>query len=101
MSFVNKETVKVQIEAFRGAQGPVGPAGPQGVQGPAGADGRDYILTEADKQEIAGMVGTGGGSSVELDTTLTQSGKAADAKAVGDAIGDISTALDTLNGEVI
>ena len=30
---------------------------------------------------------TGGGSStVELDTTLTQSGKAADAKAVGDAL---------------
>ena len=29
---------------------------------------------------------TGGGSTVELDTTLTQSGKAADAKAVGDAL---------------
>ena len=28
----------------------------------------------------------GGGSAVELDTTLTQSGKAADAKAVGDAL---------------
>ena len=28
----------------------------------------------------------GGGSTVELDTTLTQSGKAADAKAVGDAL---------------
>ena len=27
-----------------------------------------------------------GGSTVELDTTLTQSGKAADAKAVGDAL---------------
>ena len=39
MSFVNKETVKVQIEAFRGAQGPVGPAGPQGVQGLRGAVG--------------------------------------------------------------
>ena len=30
----------------------------------------------------------GGGSAVELDTTLTQSGKAADAKAVGDALAD-------------
>ena len=29
---------------------------------------------------------TGGGPTVELDTTLTQSGKAADAKAVGDAL---------------
>lgn len=31
---------------------------------------------------------TGGGSTVELDTTLTQSGKAADAKAVGDALAE-------------
>lgn len=34
--------------------------------------------------------GTGGGLSVELDATLTQSGKAADAKAVGDALANIS-----------
>ena len=31
----------------------------------------------------------GGGGSVELDTTLTQSGKAADAKAVGDALAEL------------
>ena len=35
--------------------------------------------------EVA-QTGSGGGSTVELDTTLTQSGKAADAKAVGDAL---------------
>ena len=35
-----------------------------------------------------------GGGSVELDTTLSESGKAADAKAVGDAIGNVETALD-------
>ena len=34
----------------------------------------------------AAQTGSGGGSTVELDTTLTQSGKAADAKAVGDAL---------------
>ena len=34
----------------------------------------------------AAQSGGGGGSAVELDTTLTQSGKAADAKAVGDAL---------------
>lgn len=34
--------------------------------------------------------GSGGGSSVELDTTLTQEGKAADAKAVGDVIEQIT-----------
>ena len=32
--------------------------------------------------------GTGSGSTVELDTTLTEEGKAADAKAVGDALGN-------------
>lgn len=61
-----------------GAVGPQGPAGPQGEkgdtgatgpQGPAGADGKDYLLTEADKQEIAGMVeGTVGGAAID-DTT--------------------------------
>jgi hypothetical protein len=39
-----------------------------------------------------------GGSSVELDTTLTQEGKAADAKAVGDAIGEISEEVE-IHGE--
>ena len=38
----------------------------------------------------AAQSGGGGGASVELDTTLTQSGKAADAKAVGDALAKIN-----------
>ena len=81
-----------------GEQGPVGPEGPQGPQGekgetgeqgprgyqgpvgPAGKDGSDYVLTEADKQEIASMVevtGGGEGSSVPtynlgvIDSTMT------------------------------
>lgn len=37
----------------QGIQGEQGPAGPQGIQGPAGAD---YVLTQDDKTEIAGMV---------------------------------------------
>ena len=36
----------------------------------------------------AAQSGGGGGASIELDTTLTQSGKAADAKAVGDALAE-------------
>lgn len=36
----------------------------------------------------AAKSGGGGGSAVELDTTLTQSGKAADAKAVGNALAE-------------
>ena len=62
-----------------GATGPVGPQGPEGpagkdgytpvkgvdyFDGAPGADGQDYVLTEADKKEIAGMVEvTGGGGS--------------------------------------
>ena len=38
----------------------------------------------------AAQTGSGGGSTVELDTTLTQSGKAADAKATGDEIRSLS-----------
>ena len=51
-----------------GETGPTGPQGPQGIQGeqgpqgiqgpigPQGEPGQNYILTEADKSEIAGMV---------------------------------------------
>ena len=73
-----------QIELTPGPQGPqgiqgeVGPQGPQGETGPAGADGApgkdgvngsDYVLTESDKREIAGMVevsGEGGTSAPEV-----------------------------------
>lgn len=57
---------------------------------PVPENGKDYVLTEADKQEIAEqaaeLVEIPEGDTVELDTTLTTSGKAADAKAVGDAL---------------
>ena len=34
--------------------------------------------------------------NIEIDTTLTQAGKAADAKAVGDLVGDIHTRLKNI-----
>lgn len=58
-----------------GAVGPQGPAGPKGdkgdtgATGPAGANGKDYVLTEADKQEIAGMVEVPGGVGAAIDDT--------------------------------
>ena len=58
-----------------GAVGPQGPAGPKGdkgdtgATGPAGANGKDYVLTEADKQEIAGMVEVTGGGGAAIDDT--------------------------------
>lgn len=49
-----------------------------------------YYNTKTGKWEYADssfvVGGNGSGGNVELDTTLTQSGKAADAKAVGDAL---------------
>lgn len=47
-------------------------------------------------QKLATAFENLGPSGVALDDTLTQSGKAADAKAVGDKLGDIETALDSI-----
>lgn len=93
-------------------QGPTGPKGDDGVTphigangnwwigetdtgtpatGPEGPQGDDYNLTDADKQEIAGMAaGMVTVPKIELDTTLEEAGKAADAKATGDALNQIS-----------
>jgi hypothetical protein len=51
-----------------GPQGEVGPQGPQGIQGEQGPAGSDYVLTYADKQEIANMVEGGTGGSCEIYT---------------------------------
>ena len=45
-------------QGIQGPQGPKGEQGIQGIQGPKGDPGDDYILTEQDKQEIAGLVDT-------------------------------------------
>ena len=45
------------------------PKGDTGATGPAGANGKDYVLTEADKQEIAGMVKVPGGVGAAIDDT--------------------------------
>lgn len=71
--FKYSDFTSAQLEALRGPQGPIGPvgatgpAGPQGPEGPAGASGKDYVLTDADKQEIAGMVPGGGGGGANIN----------------------------------
>ena len=44
----------------------MGPAGPQGPKGDKGDQGQDYVLTEADKQEIAEMIPTSGGNDIAV-----------------------------------
>ena len=56
----------------------------------------DNITIAADGKTISATGGGGGGSTVELDTTLTQSGKAADAKAVGNALAGKQDAINDL-----
>lgn len=47
-------------------------------------------LTDEQKAQARENIGVPSGGNVDLDTTLTQSGKAADAKAVGDAVIQLS-----------
>ena len=57
-------------------------------------------LTDGQKAQARRNIGAaavGEGGTVEVDTSLSDPGKAADAKAVGDAIGDVSSALTELH----
>ena len=75
------------LQGERGLQGEQGPQGERGPEGPAGPkgedghtpvkgvdyfDGENYVLTDADKQEIAGMVEVSGGN-VDLSNYYTKS----------------------------
>lgn len=87
------------IQGEQGIQGPVGPTGPQG---PAGLGVPTPSATDAGKVPVVNADGTGyelGDAPISLDATLTQTGKAADAKATGDAIAAISPDDDAVNGK--
>ena len=95
-AYATKQYVSEQVNAIeltpgpQGERGPMGEQGPQGERGPEGPagpkgedghtpvkgvdyfDGKDYVLTDADKQEIAGMVEVPGGS-VDLSNYYTKS----------------------------
>ena len=79
----------------QGEQGPVGPAGEQGPQGeagpqgPQGIPGDDYVLTEADKQEIAEQAADmvevpAGGGGIDLGVTGATVGQTVKITAVDD-----------------
>lgn len=96
----------------KGDPGPIGPVGPQGVQGPQGPTGatgatgpqgetgpRGEQGPQGEKGET-GEVGPAGapGKDAAVDATLTQSGKAADAKVTGDALATKAVIDDTTVG---
>ena len=83
-----------------GPIGPVGPQGEQGPQGPTGATGATGPQGETGPQGNTGPQGPKGetGPAVALDATLSQSGKAADAKATGDAISAVKARQNILIG---
>ena len=50
------EAVQASVPPFTCIKGDKGDPGEQGPQGPQGPKGDNYVLTDADKQDIAGMV---------------------------------------------
>lgn len=86
----------------QGATGPQGEPGPQGATGPAGLGVPSPTAEDAGKVPMVTADGTGyelGDVQVSVDATLTQEGKAADAKATGGAIAAISPDDDAVNGK--
>lgn len=98
-----------------GATGPVGPEGPQGAQGlpgpqgpkgdtgetgPQGPKGDKGDKGDTGAQGPAGADGKDGapGKDATVDVTLSQSGKAADAKVTGDALATKAVIDDTTVG---
>ena len=65
-----------------GEQGPQGEQGPKGDPGPAGADGKDYVLTDTDKANIA--------AKVEIPDSSVTTNKLADGAVTGDKIESLS-----------
>lgn len=66
----------------QGEQGPPGEQGPKGDPGPAGADGKDYVLTDTDKTDIA--------AKVEIQDGSVTTGKLADGAVTGDKVSSLA-----------
>lgn len=81
----------------QGETGPRGEQGPQGIQGERGPQGAQG--PQGEKGET-GEVGPAGapGKDATVDATLSQSGKAADAKVTGDALATKAVIDDTAVG---
>lgn len=93
-------TGPVGPEGPQGAQGFPGPQGPKGDPGETGPQGPQGEKGETGEAGPAGADGKDGapGKDATVDATLTQSGKAADAKVTGDALATKAVIDDTTVG---
>ena len=87
---------RLNLTLPRGEQGATGSQGEQGPQGPTGATGATGPQGEKGDTGPQGPKGDTG-PAVALDPTLSIEGKAADAKATGDAIGELKGDLVDVN----
>lgn len=69
-------------QGLKGDTGPQGKQGPKGDPGPAGADGKDYVLTDTDKADIA--------AKVEIPDGSVTTNKLADGAVTSDKIGSLA-----------
>lgn len=76
-----------QLESLRGPKGDTGATGPQGTEGAVGPRGPQGAKGEPGKDAV-------------IDATLTQEGEAADAKAAGEAINQITGDTIALSGKL-
>lgn len=91
---------------FKGEKGPIGPIGPTGPQGETGPRGEQGPQGQPGPQGPQGKKGETGevgpagapGKDATVDATLSQSGKAADAKVTGDALATKAVIDDTAVG---
>lgn len=91
------DTGPVGPQGERGPQGPTGATGATGPQGETGPRGEQGPQGEKGETGEAGPAGAPG-KDATVDATLTQSGKAADAKVTGDALATKAVIDDTTVG---
>ena len=85
------------FDGAQGPAGPIGPVGPKGEQGVQGEKGEKGDTGDIGPQGTQGAPGANGKDAV-VDSTLTQIGQAADAKATGDAISSVKVRQNILVG---
>lgn len=70
--YATEKYVDDAVAAIELTPGPAGKDGKDGAPGKDGKDGEDYVLTDADKREIAGMVEVTGGGDADLTNYYTK-----------------------------